>query len=277
MIDLHSHSTASDGSLSPSALVHLAAENGLSAIALTDHDTIDGLAEARNAARESGIRFISGIELEIAWPDAGVFHLLGLNIDPSNPALDSLIETIQNARSWRNRRMIERMAKHGIETTMEVIGGFANGAIITRPHFADYLVSIGQVKDRQSAFEKYLTPGKPFFEPYPGLPLEQAVAAIHAAGGLASVAHPLSLYVSWNRQASLMVEWKQAGVDAVEAWHPSASWKDAHRLIGLAETAGLRISAGSDFHGQHRPDRLLGRSLEERHKIDDSFLDIFKH
>jgi predicted metal-dependent phosphoesterase TrpH len=275
MIDLHCHSTASDGSLAPAALMQLAQENQLSAIALTDHDTVDGLPEAAAAAARAGIRFINGIELEMAWPEAGVFHLLGLGIDPLAPSMATLLSLIREARAWRNRRIIERMADHGVGASLEAVSVFADGNVITRPHFADYLVSIGHARDRQGAFDKYLTPGKPFFEPYPGLELGMAVEAIHAAGGKASVAHPLSLYVSWTRLGALMAEWRAAGIDAVEAWHPSASWKAAERLRGLAAEAGLKISAGSDFHGQHRPDRMLGRSLEERRKIDESFLSLF--
>jgi predicted metal-dependent phosphoesterase TrpH len=275
MIDLHCHSTASDGSLPPAGLIRLAQENQLSAIALTDHDTVDGLPEAAAAAALAGIRFICGIELEMAWPEAGVFHLLGLGIDPAAPSMTALLEVIREARAWRNRRIVERMADHGIGASLETVAGFADGKVITRPHFADYLVSIGHAKDRRGAFDKYLTPGRPFFEPYPGLDLGKAIEAIHAAGGKASVAHPLSLYVSWPRLGALMGEWRQAGVDAVEAWHPSASWKDAQRLTDLAVAVGLKVSAGSDFHGQHRPDRVLGRSLEERRKIDESFLSLF--
>jgi predicted metal-dependent phosphoesterase TrpH len=276
MIDLHSHSSASDGSLSPSSLVAEAARSGVSVLALTDHDTVDGLAEAGEAAVVHNIKLIPGIELEAAWNPPGVFHVLGLGIRPDAPALASLLDSISKARQHRNSMMISRMGEHGIDASLAAVGRFAEGPTLARPHFADYLVSIGKAKNRQAAFDNYLTPGKPFFEPYPGMALDLAVNAIHESGGLAVIAHPLSLYVSWTRYASLMAEWKALGVDGVEAWHPSASWKDARRLTALAEAAGLKISAGSDFHGDGRPDRCLGRSLEERHKIDDSFLALFE-
>ena len=277
MIDLHCHSTASDGSLSPRALIQLAHETTLDVIALTDHDTIDGLDEAQDEAEKCGIHFISGIEVEVAWTAPGVFHLLGLNFDVKSPELGCLLAKIREARNWRNSMMINRMIEHGLQADLATISSFAGGEVLGRPHFADYLVSIGQVRDRQSAFEHFLRPGKPFFETYPGVSLDEAVRAIHAAKGLVVVAHPLSLYVSWTRLAGLMAEWKAVGVDAVETWHPSASWKDAQRLTKLALAAGLKISAGSDFHGEHRSDRVLGRSLEERHKIDDSFLALFDY
>ncbi len=171
--------------------------------------------------------------------------------------------------------MIQKMNAYGLSVNLAEIGQFTAGEIIGRPHFADYLVSIGKVRSRQQAFDQFLTPGKPFFEPYPGIPLETIVATIHLLGGRVVVAHPLSLYVSWTRIGALMVEWAAIGVDAIETWHPSASWKDAQRLGILAEKAKLKMSAGSDFHGEHRPDRTLGRSLEERHKIDESFLSLF--
>jgi predicted metal-dependent phosphoesterase TrpH len=256
-------------------LIEKAASAGLSALALTDHDTVEGLSEAAAAAVLHGIKFIPGIEIEAEWNPPGVFHILGLGIQAEAPALQELLAAIRIARHYRNTMIVSRMTDHGIPADLAAIGQFADGPIITRPHFADYLVSIGKAKDRQFAFEHFLTPGKPFFEPYPGLAVTTVVSAIHQAGGVAVVAHPLSLYVSFNRLATLMGEWKLAGIDGVEAWHPSASWKDAQRLVALAKAAGLKLSAGSDFHGDGRPDRVLGRSLEERHKIDDSFLSLF--
>lgn len=275
MIDLHSHSTASDGSLSPRELIQHAKDKGLSALALTDHDTTDGLDEAQAAANQLGIQFINGIEIEAAWADRGVFHVLGLGIDHHHQLIQKVIPQIQDLRSRRNAAILARMADAGIKVSLQDIAGIDNSTIITRPHFADYLISIGMVKDRQQAFEQYLTPGKPFFEPYPGLPLETIIETIHGVGGKVVVAHPLSLYVSWSRLAKLMDEWKSLGMDAIESWHPSASWNDAKRLDAMALASGLRISAGSDFHGKHRPDRILGKTLEERHTIEDRFLALF--
>lgn len=276
MIDLHSHSTASDGSLSPRALVALARDSGLGALALTDHDTLDGLPEASRAAAEMGIRFIPGIEIESGWPDRGVFHVLGLGFDPEHSAMRDIVPRIQELRAERNRAMLERMAAAGIAAGLDDIAAAGKAAaVITRPHFADYLIHIGAAKDRQQAFDKYLTPGKPFFVPYPGLPLAEIVPVIHAAGGKVVVAHPLSLYVSWTRLAALMRDWAAIGVDGVESWHPSAGYKDALRMDALAAEIGLRTSAGSDFHGDKRPDRVLGKTLEEKHRIEDRFLSLF--
>ena len=275
MIDLHSHSTASDGSMSPHELVQHALRQGLTALSLTDHDTVSGIDEAIASARGTGLNLIPGIEIEAAWEDRGVFHVLGLGVDHTSVVMQALIPIIQGLRNSRNKLILERMAAAGIHATMDNIAGKLDSTIITRPHFADYLISIGLVKDRQQAFDQYLTPGKPFFEPYPGLPLETIVQTIHNAKGKSVVAHPLSLYVSWGRMEKLMHEWKAIGVDGIETWHPSASWNDAKRLDKLAMAAGLRISAGSDFHGTARPDRILGKTLEERHTIDDRFMALF--
>jgi len=275
MIDLHSHSTASDGSLNPRQLLRLAHSIGLSALALTDHDTISGLPEADAAAKELGIHFINGIEIESAWEDRGVFHILGLNFVHTHPAIQNIIPTIQALRQARNLSIVNKMSAQGITASLEEIAGPGQSAIITRPHFADYLISIGLVKDRQQAFDEYLAQGKAFYEPYPGLALERIIEIIHQAGGKVVVAHPLSLYVSWGRMEKLFAEWREKGVDGVETWHPSANWRDAQRLDKLAHANGLGLSAGSDFHGEHRPDRILGKTLEERHSIDDRFLALF--
>jgi len=275
MIDLHCHSTASDGSMSPTELLQHARERGLSTIAVTDHDTMDGLDEASAAAATQNITLINGIEIEAAWDAAGVFHVLGLGFDRKAPSMLNLMPVIQNLRTARNRTILDHMAEHGIHAQMSDILAEGDGSVITRPHFADYLVKIGLVKNRKDAFDTYLTPGKPFFEKYMGLPVADIVAAVHQAGGKVVVAHPLSLYVSWTRLEKMTGEWKEIGVDGIESWHPTASWRDAARLDAFATTAGLRRSAGSDFHGKHRPDRILGKTLEERHTIDDSFLSLF--
>ncbi|MDR2618010.1 MAG: PHP domain-containing protein [Treponema sp.] len=285
MIDLHTHSNASDGSLSPGALVTEAAKRGLSALALTDHDTIDGLAEAEEAAGKAGIRFIRGIELEIAWRQepketppgplsgpCGEFHLLGLGINRPSPAFLAAVTELIRCRDMRNQEILNRMAELNIEARYDDIKALAGGRSIGRLHFAAFLVNRGIVKNQEQAFSRYLSPGKPFYAPKAGLKFDRAVALIRESGGIAVIAHPMSLYVAWGKLPDLVKNLKEQGLDGLEAWHPTAKVKDCKRLEELGKTLGLRITAGSDFHGEARPDRKLGITAGDK-KIDDSFLE----
>lgn len=307
MIDLHSHSTASDGSLSPAALVALARERGLSALALTDHDTIAGLPEAEAAAAlpvagavgtgavgtgASGaasagsgpsaappFRLIRGVEIEIAF-SPGEFHLLGLDLaGPDRAAahaegvarLAEALEGLGRARDDRNRKILGRINAAGIEATMEELGALAGGSRPGRPHIASLLVARHAAKNRQDAFSRFLAKGRLFYEPKETLELPEAIALVKAAGGLAVVAHPYSLFVSKTRLASLMDEWKELGVDGIEAYHPTAKLGQCRRLEKMARERNFRVTAGSDYHGSIRPERRLGRTAGGI-VIEDSYL-----
>jgi predicted metal-dependent phosphoesterase TrpH len=278
VIDLHSHSTASDGSLGPAALVALARSRGLSALALTDHDTVGGVAEALAAAAEAPaaaaeapapFRLIAGVEIEIAFMP-GEFHLLGLDLDPARLGgrLAEAMEGLGKARDARNHRIMGHIRDAGIPATMEELRAIARGGSprgsgeprIGRPHFASLLVARRAAKNRQDAFNRWLAKGRPFYEPKECLSLPEAIALVKAAGGLAFVAHPLSLFISWSRLEALMPEWKELGIDGIEAWHPTAKAGECRRLEKLGRAHGFRISAGSDYHGDARPDRKLGRT-----------------
>jgi predicted metal-dependent phosphoesterase TrpH len=280
MVDLHTHSNASDGSLSPAELVRAAADRGLGALALTDHDTIAGLEEARREAELRGIRLNPGIEVEINWEKTadppgktrrGEFHLLGLGI--SRPSADFLraIEGLARRREARNREILERMRELGVEADYEEVRSFSGGQSVGRPHFARLLARRGLVKNVEQAFSHYLSRGKPFYVPKAGLDFDEAAGLIKESGGLAVLAHPLSLYVSWGRLPALIGELKERGLDGLEAWHPTAKPQACRRFEELAHSLGLRVSAGSDFHGENRPDRKLGLSSGGR-KIGDEFL-----
>lgn len=272
MIDLHTHSTASDGTDSPAGLIDLACTKKLIALALTDHDTCSGLPEAETIAQARGFQFIPGIEIEIIWDKPGIFHLLGLNIVKYRSNLQPLLEDLGRRRLERNLGIIERMQKAGIAVELGEIEDIAGGSSIGRPHFADYLVRNGHVKYQQEAFNRYLRPGRDFYVPYTGIRFQDAVEAIHGAGGKAFVAHPLSLNLKNPEMMSIFEELKSQGLDGLEAWHPSVRFKEAQNLEELAVTLGLGISAGSDYHGSRHPGRILGKTLENRQKIDDRFL-----
>jgi len=279
MIDLHTHSTASDGSLSPAALIRAASGRGLSAIALTDHDTIDGLPEARDEAERLGIRFIPGIEFEITWEQGtttvappGEFHLLGLGIVRPCPAFREAVASMAKFREKRNREILEKLAEIGVDVDYDELKALAGGGSVGRPHFAAFLVARKVVKNREQAFSRYLGKGRPFYIPKVGLEFGRAVGFIKESGGIAVLAHPMSLYVAWGRLPDLLGQLKDRGLAAIEAWHPTAKLRDCHRLEELGRELGLCINAGSDFHGEAHPDRKLGYTCAGR-QIEDAFLE----
>jgi predicted metal-dependent phosphoesterase TrpH len=275
MIDLHTHSNASDGSLSPAALIELAVDQGLSAIALTDHDTINGIEAARREALARKIRFIPGVELEIARTreiQQGEFHLLGLGIDrPSGAFLEALAE-LTRMRDARNLKILDCMRAQGIQVALEEVTALSGGGSVGRPHFASFLVNRGIVKNREQAFSRFLAKGKPFFMSKGALEFRRALGIIKESGGLAVLAHPMSLYVSWGRLPALVRELTEQGLDGIEAWHPTAKVQACKRLEALGLSLGLYVTAGSDFHGEARADRKLGVTAGGR-KIEASFLE----
>jgi predicted metal-dependent phosphoesterase TrpH len=271
MIDLHTHSTASDGTFSPTALIQAAAAHGITALALTDHDTLAGLPEAAQAAASTNIRFIPGIEIEIAW-EPGEFHLLGLGLSTPSPALVEAITQLAQRREARNLAIIERMKAAGIDVSYDEILALSGGHSVGRPHFASFLVKHKIVKNHELAFDKYLGKGKLFYASREGLELHRAVALIHESAGIAVIAHPMSLYVAWGTLPSLIKDFKARGMDGIEAWHPAATISSCKRLETLGKDLGLFITAGSDFHGAVRAERKLGYTSGAR-KIKESILD----
>ena len=274
MIDLHTHSTASDGSFSPSALVAEAVKSGISVLALTDHDTTNGLEEAAKTAQEQGIGFIRGIELEINWnqESGGEFHLLGLGISRQTPLFAEAIEELSRLREERNLEIVEKMNKAGMAASYGDITSLASGPSVGRPHFADFLLKRKIVKNREQAFLRYLGKGRPFYIPKTGLEFERAAVLIKESGGIAVLAHPMSLYTAWGRLPDLIRSLKEKGLDGLEAWHPTAKVSACKRLEELGKKLGLCVTAGSDFHGEIRQGRKLGITSGGK-KIEDHFLE----
>jgi predicted metal-dependent phosphoesterase TrpH len=273
MIDLHTHSNASDGDLSPAELIAAAAAQGLSAIALTDHDTIKGLENAKEVAEKHSIRFIPGIELEIVQNTLqGEFHLLGLGLNQPSPAFLAAMESLALVRETRNREILERLRDLGVNTDYEEVCSFSGGGSVGRPHFASLLVSRGLVKNHEQAFARYLGRGKPLFVPKIALEFDQAAALIKESGGIAVLAHPMSLYIAWGRLPGFVQNLKDRGLDGLESWHPTAKPRSCRRLEALAQSLGIYATEGSDFHGEARSDRKLGYSSVGR-KIEDSVLE----
>jgi predicted metal-dependent phosphoesterase TrpH len=283
MIDLHTHSTASDGNLTPSELIHAAHSIGIDTIALTDHDTIDGIPEASDEARRYGLNLIPGIEIDINWhykaggtiPLGNItreFHLLGLGLKSPSPAFIDLLAEIRNDRMRRNLVIIEKMRDAGIDVHYEDISRMTGGSCIGRPHFAQYLIKLGKTRSIQAAFDNFLGKGKPFYIQKAGADFVRASSAIHESGGIAVLAHPTTLYVSWGKLPDILAELKEQGLDGIEAWHPVANERVCSRLEAIGRKLNLLITAGSDFHGEKRPGRRLGYTGGGR-RIDDSFLD----
>jgi len=281
MVDLHTHSNASDGDLSPALLIREAAKKGISAIALTDHDTLSGLEAAETEAKAAGIRFIPGIEMSINWTGSaevcgigpgGEFHLLGLNLQSPSPGFLAAIEELSRRRETRNREILERMNELSIEATWEEVLALSGGKLVARPHFAHLLVNKKVAKNREQAFDRYLKPGKPLYVPKASLTFEEAAALIRESGGICVLAHPMSLYVAWGRLPELIKTLKDRGLMGIEAWHPTAQKKSCQRLENLCRELKLYITEGSDFHGSFRPDRYLGYSHQGR-MISDAILE----
>lgn len=270
MIDLHTHSTASDGIYSPEDLVKKACDHNIKVLALTDHDTIDGLKEAKKACNQHGITFVPGTELNIEWP-TGEFHLLGLGLKRISPELDSILADLQEGRDSRNREIIQKMRDAGYDVSLEEIQATNRTKCLGRPHFAAYMVEKKIVKTRQQAFDKYLGKHCPWYVDRVGADLNSAIEAIKCSGGIPVMAHPLSIYVSWGKIRGVMEDLKARGIVGLEAYHPGARVSECQRLEELARELGFVVSAGSDYHGEAvRTDRRIGHTCGG-FKIDEKF------
>ena len=249
-VDLHSHSTASDGAFPPSVVVQEAHKAGLTAIALTDHDTTAGLAEAQAESDRLGIRLVPGIELS-AVENEHETHMLGLHLGSTVP-IDAKLAELREMRRQRAARIVELLNTHGVRITFASVLEQAGGAAIGRPHVARALIAEGWAVDSRDAFDRYLATGRPGFVPKEQLTVRDAIALIHAAGGIAVVAHPGG---QGTRERIEMLT--NDGLDGVEVRHPGHSTEDITRLMALVEHFGLVPSGGSDWHGVPGP-RTLG-------------------
>lgn len=259
-IDLHTHSTASDGSDRPAEVVRKAATASLAAIALTDHDTLDGLEEAEEAARLHNILFVRGCEISAstAWGEA---HLLGLFIphDRSRTAaLEQVLDDMRIKRMERNERMAEKLRTLGLDVSYEAAAELAGGKVVGRPHFAELLCRKGVVKDRKEAFRRYLGEGAMAYEPRELMPAQDVVPLLKEAGAVVSIAHPRLLRASVRELDILLGELKPLGLDALEAYHSEHDAGDVRECVELAAKHGLLLTGGSDYHGLSKPKIALG-------------------
>ncbi|MDR0487614.1 MAG: PHP domain-containing protein, partial [Treponema sp.] len=256
MIDLHTHSNVSDGDLSPALLVQEAIRRGVRAIALTDHDTVDGLEGARTEAAAGGLHLIPGIEIGINWTaekspqgvsglgPGGEFHLLGLGIKAPTPAFTDAVKKLSRRREERNRKILDRMYELSIDATWDELLAISGGGSVGRVHFASLLIKRKIVKNTEQAFARFLGVGKPLYVPKEGLDFEEAAALIRESAGLPVLAHPMSLFIAWGRLPELVKALKERGLLGIEAWHPAAKAASCRRLEALGKSLGLYITEG---------------------------------
>lgn len=244
--DLHCHSNASDGVLSPTDVVARAAEQRIDVLALTDHDTVSGLDEAQQAAQQHGITLINGVEISTVWQNRGI-HIVGLGFDHRHPAMTALLAQQAQLRQQRALEIGAKLEKCGVENAYQGAKSLAAGEV-TRAHYARYLVQIGKVKNETQAFKRYLGQGKGAYVASQWCDIETANRVIHEAGGLAVCAHPLRYPLTRKWLNRLFSDFQQWGGDAVEVAHCGQSPDQRQNLAKLVDDMGMLASAGSDFH-----------------------------
>jgi hypothetical protein len=248
-IDLHCHSNVSDGALAPAAVARRAARTGVDVWALTDHDQLGGLAEARAAALDEGMRFVDGVEISVTWRGSTV-HVVGLRIDPGNEKLAASLAAVRGGRLERARAMARDLRAAGIEGAYEgALARAENPQMVSRTHFARFLADSGAVADMRDAFRKFLVPGKPGYVPHQWAALADAVRWILGAGGQAVLAHPGRYGLSAGAMDALLQEFRAAGGEALEVLTGSHSADQFRHFAALAAQYGFAASRGSDFHG----------------------------
>jgi predicted metal-dependent phosphoesterase TrpH len=259
IIDLHSHSTWSDGLLKPADLVSRAAERGIGMLALTDHDETGGLEEARLRARSVGVELVNGVEISVSWGDH-TLHVVGLRVDPAHPALAGGLTRLREGRRDRAETIAAELGKSGIEGALEGARSYVtNPELVGRTHFARFLVERGYARDVQGVFRKYLAAGKPGYVPHQWADLGEAIDWIAASGGLAVLAHPGRYPLDGAQREGLFTAFKDAGGTGVEVVTGSHSVDQFHLYADYARRYGLLASCGSDFHGPGESRRDLGK------------------
>lgn len=258
IIDLHVHSTESDGTLTPQEVVALAKETGLSAMALTDHDTVSGIKKALPAAQKLDIELIPGIELSTEYRGKEV-HIVGLFIDHNNPELLAKTKEFRDCRDNRNEKMIAALQKEGFDITMESLSAENPDRVITRANIARYLYNHGCVKSMQEAFETYIGDGCRCYVGRFKITPMAAVELITKAGGLAILAHPLLYHMSSDSLQKLIDDLKEAGLTGIEAIYSTYTAGEEKLVKRIAAENALLVSGGSDFHGSNKPRIKLGK------------------
>jgi len=264
-VELHCHSTASDGTLTPTQVAELAKKSGMTALALTDHDTVAGAGEAASAAGALGIDFIAGIEISAEYPHPGTMHILGYGVDPENPKLKSLTEDLLAGRDNRNPRIVAKLNEMGVAVTMKEWEDEAKGAVLGRPHLAAILHRKGYVSSIKQAFDKYIGQGAPAYFDKERLTPKQAIQRIRESGGLPVLAHPIQLRTENDAQLERVVkDLVDLGMIGLEVIHSDHDAALVEKYTQLADRFGLLKTGGSDFHGTNKKDIELGNARGRR-------------
>jgi len=253
-IDLHTHTTHSDGSATPEELVAMASAVRARAVAVTDHDTVAALAEARAAAHRFGIEFVAGIEISAEY-SPGVMHILGYCIDDESAALAAKLDDLKKAREERNPKIAHRLRTLGFDISYDEVASLAGNVVVGRPHFARLMIEKGYVASMQEAFDRFLKKGAAAYVEKARLSPAESIALIHDAGGVAVLAHPYQLKLSSYEEADRLVgELADLGLDGVEAVYSRHSAAERASYTEIAARNGLLITGGSDYHGSYKPD-----------------------
>ena len=260
MIDLHCHSTFSDGSYAPAKLVEMGRAAGLSGLALTDHDCMKGIPEFLEAGKGKDIRLVPGIELSVDC-EGGQMHMLGYWMDPQNDELNAQLEWVRDGRAMRNRKILENLNGLGFAMTWDEVLAAAGDGVVGRPHFAQIMIDKGYAKEKREAFDLWLGDGKPGYADRPRLTAERAIALIRGAGGVAVLAHPFTIRVGKERMAALVAHLKEAGLAGMECYYSEHSADLTAEYLALAAANGLVPTGGSDFHGAMSPGVSLGTGM----------------
>jgi 3',5'-nucleoside bisphosphate phosphatase len=258
LIDLQAHSTASDGSLTPSEIVQLARKSGLRAVALTDHDTLDGLQEALNEGQVQGVEVIPGVEISAEFKE-GTMHILGYYVWDGRASLSQSLIKLQHARAERNPRMISKLNELGFKVSLEEVIGCAGGGQVGRPHMARALLEKGYISNISEAFDLYLGKGKPAYEEKFRFPPDEAISMIRTAGGVPVLAHPFTLGLDDRGLDSLVTQLVLQGLEGIEVLSPEHATEQERFYRKLALDHNLVITGGTDFHGVNKPGIDLGK------------------
>jgi predicted metal-dependent phosphoesterase TrpH len=278
MIDLHFHSTFSDGSFTPEELAEKVQAIDLKAVALTDHDTTAGSERFKNALADSEIEVISGVELSVEPPDEDskmTIHMLGYFIDNKNVALQEALEEVRDGRESRNKKIIQKLNNLGFDITYEEVAAYAGEDVVGRPHFARALIARKIVGHKQRAFENYLGKGKPAYVERFRLTAADSIRLIREAGGLPVLAHPITLRLGYNKLYDFVSSLKDLGLVGIEVYYSEHKSKHIRDYLKIADKLGLIATGGSDFHGEGNDILHLGVGFGNLH-VPDSVVDNLK-
>ena len=269
-IDLHAHSICSDGSDKPEQIMEKAVSLGLRAVALTDHDTAEGMEAFMKAGKEKGILAISGVELSCRYMGRDI-HVLGYNIPMGNPEWEERLREIREERDCRNRRMLQKLCDLGYFLQAAEVEAYAAGQVVSRVHFAKALAARGYVKDVEEAFETLIGNEGPAYIPRQCFTMEEGTAWLVQMGAKVSLAHPMLYHLTDEQLRSLRAQMKELGAVGVEVIHSRCREEESRRLMGLADELGLGYTGGSDYHGTYKPGVYLGQGHHGT-LIPDTFL-----